>query len=46
MAAAPGLAHELVIGIGSAAIRSSRLGEIERVVGRIFGQRLVRTKAW
>lgn len=33
MAAAAGLSHELVIGIGSAAIRNSRLGEIERVVG-------------
>jgi hypothetical protein len=32
-AAAPGLAHELVMGIGSAAIRTGRLGEIERVVG-------------
>ena len=33
MAATPGLAHELVIGIGSATLRSSRLGRAERVVG-------------
>lgn len=33
MAATPGLAHELVIGIGSASLRPSRLGKAERVVG-------------
>jgi len=31
--AAPGLAHELVIGLGSAVLRESRLGEERRVVG-------------
>jgi hypothetical protein len=33
MAADPGLAHELVIGIGSATFRSGRLSGAERVVG-------------
>jgi hypothetical protein len=33
MAATPGLAHELVIGIGSASLRPSRLARAERVVG-------------
>lgn len=33
MASAPGLAHELVIGIGSATLSSGRLGAYERVVG-------------
>ena len=33
MAAAPSLAHELVIGIGSASLRAGRLDRAERVVG-------------
>jgi hypothetical protein len=33
MAAAPGLAHELVIGIGSASLREGRLSGVERLVG-------------